>query len=729
MPPLDTLNNANSKEEIELPEQAATTIDLSANGFHKVRHLGGGAFGEVALYQYTGSNPAYLSLCDSQGLVAIKLLLEPDEHEEAAARLIAKHSESGQTDLSAINRTFPLEIDGQLVGILSEYESYLDFKDGHLTQFSSNLYSLIADTFHPLESHDFPGVGVALALKSNPAVFLAQIACGLVKGQDTLHQMSMLHQDSAARNFLIRTERDSVGNVLGIVPKISDYGLTSILAEGEQNGVYSNRNKVPLRIIDNDVIKTGGQTSLITDYYARKTAMMSILAQMLSKLPGELAALSLKPGTTQPVQEFFADRMGKFSDNGTALKQLLNNVIAYLEQNPDKHLKQEVEFFIQCYEPWLTFCPDGADLQKARGQEMALFNECNNRFVETYYEYMILNKKNTSAQDFLLGLKRLNRIDVNNPIQPMIQGNIRQLERDLAQKTTTPPTDEHRSMTQGARTMTQPIGVHHYGRIQTVQTAPPTVLEDDGQTHYNNLLSREAIASPLNQQNLPPQHPVASQDPSSHYAKTSIPVNAPAIEGNDGETPYSRMIPQERLTGATTQPNRRPSQNPQPSTDQNSHYTSLGRSQPQSARETQPASPHYSPLSNRGNTQTRGDYSRVIGTHTHPVNTLPQGQAKETDTPRKLKTAMPETRQTHASHGKATIKAIWSDFVHEVEHHLDKLSPKDNAEEMRKKFKTLLKEAQTSIKTLLHIKEATPVNLPKDEDLDEHEDDNESLHL
>ncbi|MDX1837198.1 hypothetical protein DIZ81_06910 [Legionella taurinensis] len=727
MPPLDTLNNANSKEEIELPAQTTKDINLPMHGFHKIRHLGGGAFGEVALYHYSGSNPAYRNMCNSQGQIAIKLLLEPDEHEEATAKVIAKHSESGQLDLSAINKTFPLEIDGQVVGILTEYESYLDIKDGHVTSFSSNLYSLIADTFHPLEAHQFPGAGVVLALKSNPAVFLAQIACGLVKGQETLHQMSILHQDSAARNFLIRTERDSDGNVLGIVPKISDYGLTSILAEGEQNGVYPNLNKVPLRIIDSGVINTGGKTSQLTDYYARKAAMMSILAQMLTALPGELAALSLKPGTTQPMKEFLADRMGKFSDNNTALKQLLNNVLAYLEQNPDKHLKQEVELFIQCYEPWLTFFPEGADLKKAREQEMAVFNECNSRFVEMYYEHLILNKKNHPAENFLLGLQRLNRIEVNNPIRSMIQGNIRQLERDMAKKEP-PPTPEHRSMTHGERTMAQPVGMDHYGRIQTVQTAPPTVDQDDGETHYNNLLSKEAITSQLNQGNLPSQNPVENQDPSSHYAKTSIPVNAPATEDNDGETHYMRMIAKERLTGTTAQQNRRPSQNPQPSTPaHDSHYTSLSRAQAQSARETQPVSPHYTPLSNPGNTQARGDYSRVIGTHTAPVNVLPQGHAKETDTTRKLKTATPETRETHASHRKAAIKAIWSDFVHEVEHHLEKLSPKDNVEDMRKKFKTLLKEAQTNIKTLLHIKEPSPMDLPKDED--KHEDDNESLHL
>lgn len=727
MPPLETLNNANSKEEIELPGQSTKTIPLSANGFHKVRHLGGGAFGEVALYHYNGSNPAYRNMCNSQGLVAVKLLLEPDEHEEAAARLIAKHSQSGQLDLSAINKTFPLEIDGQLVGILTEYESYLDIKDAHgqVAEFSSDLYSLIADTFHPLEAHNFPGVGVVLALKSNPAVFLAQIACGLVKGQDTLHQMSMLHQDSAARNFLIRTERDSGGNVLGIMPKISDYGLTSILAEGKQNGVYSNRNKVPLRIIDSEVIKTGGQTSLLTDYYARKAAMMSILTQMLTGLSGELAALSLKPGTTQPLQEFLADRTGKFLDNSAALKQLLNNVMAYLEKSPDKHLKKEVELFIQCYQPWLTFYPDGADLQKAREQEKTLFNACTSRFVETYYEYMILNKKNHSPENFLLGLQRLNRIEINNPIQPMIKGNIRQLERDIAKKTP-PPTTEQRSMTQGVRTIEQPVSLDHYGRIQTVPTAPSTAPHDEGETHYNNLLSRETYANQLNQGNLSPQNPVQTQDASSHYARPPIPVNAPATEENDGETPYSRIIPQEQLTGAATRQNRRPSQTPQPSNQvQDSHYTSLSRSQPQSARETQPISPHYAPLSSPGNTQARGDYSPVIGTHT--VNAPPKGHAKEPDITRKLKTSIPETRETHASHRKATIKAIWSDFVHEVEHHLEKLSPKDNVEDIRKKFKAVLKDAQTNIKTLLHIKEPSPMDLPKHED--EDKDDDQSLHL
>lgn len=723
MPPLETLNNDHSKGEIELPGQSGETIDLSSKGFHKVRQLGAGEFGEVALYYYNGSNPAYQHMCNSQGLVAIKLLSEPDVHEEATARIIAKHSESGQLDLSVINKTYPLEENGKLIGILSEYESYLDIKNerGEVTEFSSDLYSIIAKTFYPHYSHEFPGAGIVSALKGNPAVCLSQIACGMVKGQDTLHQMSILHQDSAARNFLIRTERDNAGNVLRILPKISDYGLTSILAEGETNGVYTNREKVPLRIIDAQVVKTGGNTSLLTDYYARKTAMMSILAQMLTPLNGENESLSMKPGKSQPIKDFLADRMGMFLDDSAALKQHLNNVKAYLEKCPDKHLKQEVELFIACYEPWLTFYPDGSDLKKAREQEMALFEQCTTRFVEVYYAHLRSNRTSSPPENFLLGLQRLNRIPVNTPIQNVIQGNINQCEREIAQKAKPLPTAEHRSMSHGARTMEQVVGMDHYGRIQTVHTVSPPAIHNDGETHYNNLLSREVYANQLNQGNQTPQNPTESPNPTSHYARTSLPINAPANEENDGEPPYSRMLPQDHLTGSPTGQNHHPSQTSNPSNQvQNSHYTSLSRTQPQSARETHPVSPHYAPLSSHGNTntQTRGDYPRVIGVH--PVNSLP----KEPDITRKFKQTLPERHEAHASHKKTAIKAIWSDFVHEVEHQLDKLSPKDNVEEIRQKFKELLKDAQKEIKTLLHIK-SSPAKAPSP---DKDEDDNDSYH-
>lgn len=733
MPPLETLNNDNPKEEIMLPGESGKAIDLSSKGFHKIRQLGEGEFGEVFLYYYNGSNPAYLKMCDSKGMVAVKHMNQPDVHEQAAAKIITKHSELGQLDLSAINRIYPLEEDGELIGLLSEYEAYLDIKDesGQAVEFSSNLYALIAKTFHPRYSHQFPGAGVFTALKSNPAVFLSQIASGMIKGQDTLHQMSILHQDSAARNFLIRTKRDAAGNVLSILPKISDYGLTSILAEGETNGVYTNKYKVPLHIIDAEVMKTEGKTSLLTDYYARKTAMMSILSQMLAPLHGEMESLSMKPGESQSIRDFLADRVGLFLDDSAALKQHLNNVKAYLDKCPDKHLKQEVELFIACYEPWLTFYPAGDDLKKARQDEMTLFEQCTNQFIDRYYEYLILNRKAFPEEHYLLSLQRLNAIEVSHPdkaTQSMIQGNIRQLEREWSKKTTPSEPVEEQSLSHESPTMEQPGIRDHYGRIISAPAPVRTAAVDhDGQTHYNNLLSKELFSAPAIQGSVPSEHPPTTTNPSSHYGRSPTLTNP---SGERKETHSSGIIPGQLMNSASAR-NPHPSQNQTPSNQgQDGHYTSLKQSKAQSVKKAEYRPMPHVPHTSKEQDQTKGNDSHIIGTRSHPVN-LPSTHPTGADVTRKLKNAIPqvhgeqaERHEGSSSRSKTSIKTIWSDFVHEVEHQLDKLSPKDNVEEIRQKFKGILKGAQKEIKTLLHIKSTPAKAPPKDED----EGDTESYH-
>lgn len=399
---------------------------ISTLQFEKITVLGSGNFGKVILYKYEGEDPKVQSLCDKFGRIAIKLSEPLSDQEVLIAQHIAKSQrENPKINLSDVNIISTIKEQDEIIGILTQYECYTNSTQGHIHETSANLETFLRNTFNSRGIAFQTGPEIRSAMKQNYGIFMGQIASSMYRAQSQLHQLSLLHLDTATRNFLINTDVDDMGNLMRIRVKISDYGQSCVLPPGEQFGTFINPEQTPLKWIDYQGLWKR-KPSILTDLFAQKTSIIGMIGLTLIDCNKEGEILKRPP----------------ISPNQTD-KEVLTHYLHYIKylagQQFSWQKKQELERFISCYEEYLTTMPDTADFWAAQEQDRQLFLKANTRFVAQCYQQLV--KEQAHPEELLVSLQRLQYIEINDAeLQNVIQNQIEQLNIQLGKQI--PPSTE-----------------------------------------------------------------------------------------------------------------------------------------------------------------------------------------------------------------------------------------------------------------------------------------------
>ncbi len=337
---------------------------LSNLQFEKIRVLGFGNFGKVILYKYEGQDPRIKSLCDEFGRIAVKLSDPINEQEVLIAQHICKSQvENSTIDLSSINMTNVVEDRDGIIGILTQYECYTDTQQGHPYEVSANLELFLRNTFHANNIVFQTGPEILSVVRQNYSIFLGQIASSMYQAQNQLHQLSLLHLDTATRNYLTKTEVDETGNLIAIKVKINDYGQSYILGPDETFGTFVNPDEAPIKWIDHHGFWKQ-RPSILTDLFAQKTAIIGMMGLTLIECLKEGQVLRRPvPSPNETDQEVLTHYLNYIKELANAQKSLQK--------------KRELALFISCYEQYLTTMPDTPDFWQAQEQDIQLFLHAN----------------------------------------------------------------------------------------------------------------------------------------------------------------------------------------------------------------------------------------------------------------------------------------------------------------------------------------------------------------
>lgn len=415
--------------------------------------LGSGAFGTVFLCQYDGSHPDVLKLCDVNKMVAVKYFTSGQVDQAELANVKAIYERSINTFTAELAANFPLDsprtrdnpdkqeerlgaLDeaveerlnefkknvvvslpmksnrGEVVGVVSPLVAYAYTPQ---KTYSSDLQDFLTDVSTSLPylsagSDELRDV-TQKTLGNNVAISLAQFTSAMLKGQDQLHTIGMLHNDTAARNFLVSAiERNGLGDIVSVDVALADPGLSGVMKEDGTMPVDTTRN-VPFRYLSRSVLDTR-QYDIYSDIYALKASLIENLGFLEQKMNSDV--LCHQPGESS--NDFFNFRFQK-NDN-EALSHYLNHVQRGLSMMTPA-IANQVATYINYYHDFMTIMPPAnLKMEEVRAFTINQLQQCNQMlWHHTLQAKMAECQKSTEPpidliQDTLLTIQRLKTLDV-----------------------------------------------------------------------------------------------------------------------------------------------------------------------------------------------------------------------------------------------------------------------------------------------------------------------------
>lgn len=417
--------------------------------------LGSGAFGTVFLCQYDGSHPDVLKLCDINKMVAVKYFTSGniDQAELANVKAIYERSistftaemaplfsldsprlrdnpEQQEQQLSALDEavdkkiaefrenvvvSLPMKSNrGDVVGVVSPLVAYAYTPQ---KTYSSDLQDYLIDVATSLpylkKGSDELRNPTQKTLGEDVAISLAQLSSAMLKGQEQLHAIGMLHNDTAARNFLVSAiKRNGVGDIISFDVKLADPGLSGVMAENGLMPVDATRN-VPIRYLNRSVIETR-YYDIYSDIYSLKAALIENVGLLQRKMHPDV--LCQQPG--ESANDFFNFRFQK-TDN-EALLHFLSNVQHGLS-TLSPAVANQIATFINYYHDFMTTMPPAnLSLKEVHAFTTNQLQQCNQRLWQH-----LLNAKISECQkhslppidlikDTLLTVQRLKTLEVSD---------------------------------------------------------------------------------------------------------------------------------------------------------------------------------------------------------------------------------------------------------------------------------------------------------------------------
>lgn len=418
--------------------------------FKFVKKLGSGNDGFVLLCQYHGTNEKIKSLCDANGYIAAKVAKEGkklDLTEANISKEIEGNTAKNPTLATKLNPVIALNnAQGEVKCFLSRVVSYSN-KEG--LPISSDIQSFFVDAFPNLGAGPTSSK-LSLLLQNDLSIALSQLTSGMHASQTEMHIGSIVHLDTAARNYLLQiAQQDKAGNIINLLPVLIDYNRSQKISDHQS--VAMNTQEAPIRYLSSAVYATH-QQNVASDLFALRCAIIEMVG-FASGATDVNQVLTLSDDYNNH-QKFIDLRLGKkkekeddpnYRDDKEALAKYLDNVVKLIEKCPDKKKKAELELFVTTYKDYLTSMPPpGMSNTETRDYDRARLLSANGVFVNKCYLNRI-NPENMGQVDqeqIDLLSARLCSIDVNDKFKKsfMYQGLIedsKKIEKvDLLQKAT-----------------------------------------------------------------------------------------------------------------------------------------------------------------------------------------------------------------------------------------------------------------------------------------------------
>ena len=346
-----------------------------------IKDLGKGEFGRVSLYQYTGNNPEIQKI-QHDNLITLKSFeTAVDENEINNIGYITANA-NGDNFLKGVALAKP---NGQVYGLASEFIAY-----DYTKQRSASLEKFFAADM--LSEFDI-----------EPAIAFAQICNSMVLAQKSLHDINMLHLDTAARNYMMGAPTyNSEQKILNFNVKIIDYGL-SRYSEDLNRVDIPNPQKAPLRWLDRGVYRDL-KCDARTDVYSNKVSMIEFLGWSIGRTTGQVICMNEYDDS----ESFIANR--RYKEDDEVLMTFLDNV--------KNHAKSPaLQSFLTAYQEFLTTMPNVANNKQFVEENHKLYMAANARFLVEYLrnELAVLDPNNDQAIDkFLLNRDRLFQLEFSN---------------------------------------------------------------------------------------------------------------------------------------------------------------------------------------------------------------------------------------------------------------------------------------------------------------------------
>ncbi|WP_172597015.1 protein kinase [Legionella spiritensis] len=660
---------------------------LESLGFFRVETngvLGKGAFGSVELFEYRGDQ--FKSLCDEKGRVAVKFQSNPDKNELLIAEHLSKNLLKGELsgEKARCNQTAPLEDEAGFLGIVTAYEYYARTVHGEEQEVSRDLLQFLRPKKPPLE-HEDPDI--ERAFQENPAIMLSQIASSMHSSQEALHQVSVLHVDTALRNFMVNATWDEQGNLIAIQSKIVDYGLSKIVEKNENVYDFSHGARWPVKHFNQESLDNG-VLSIKTDLHALRLAMIGMVGLASSSDPTHIEEDFIKfkyPDVEESIPDF-ANKRVNVSDEAylkILLTKIRDVVDMQCDNNPEK--KAELYLFLDCYEDYLLSLPDTHDFSEAQRLDREKLHEANNRFAKRSLDILENRQKESpDPMQYRLALLRLQQLE----------GLDKTLVDDITERVNSIPLA-------GPSQAVEPSGFVLHG-VNTQSYEPQKPISATDLTNY----------SPIPRNIHEPQEPVSATD-LTNYSPIPRNIHEPQepVSATDltNYSPISRNIHESQKSVSTTDEtdyrplpakNNRPTESPVSTSEE---YSGLPVFEDKKSKPSSTAT-------HKGNTAWQGLPSRSetvgsrrlakpfegLGQHrrkeqslrdTEPVDELRRSASSETIKEKKPHTHTSKIEQI-IRHPVDTFKEVFQSFKSRVrknkDHHSETSERKQDYEENHK---------------------------------------------
>ena len=389
---------------------------LEDQGFERIgagQILGAGSFGIAELFTYTGTDPKILALCNDKQIV-LKFQKEPDLNEIRVASLLGATGDISPAT-ERYNITAPVEIildsGSTMVFIASSYETYQTESD----RVAANLERFLTSSN--------PGTrdkNMKAAFRVDAAIMLAQLANEMRASQDALHQRGIIHNDTAARNFLVvgkgidgKESRDGQGYVISLRTRIADYGLSIICAQGQTDYPIKVGTRLPIAHLAQEAFAKRA-ISMQTDFYALRVTMIAIAALSISQDPKDFEERYLFKIGGSP--DSITREQRKAMSDEEAVELNFAVVRLKISQSCDDISRvEELNLYLDCYKSYFMTFPKATEPEKAMEEDRALLIEANERFVRgalVLLEKRFEDSVNTDLARYRVSLLRLRQIEV-----------------------------------------------------------------------------------------------------------------------------------------------------------------------------------------------------------------------------------------------------------------------------------------------------------------------------
>lgn len=273
--------NTSSVKDVLLRSKVHQILGID---FEYVLELGGGTGGEVLLCKYKGNDPNTKKLCNVENFIAVKFPAESmDIQQECniAQFLNSKHTENVVSDL---NIGLPFIKNERCEALLLQYVS---FNHNLSPPLSASIVSFLQDFYKNVvvknlsrnSSTDF----ITKACCTDIGIIFAQLVNEMQRCQFKLHNLRLLHLDTAPRNFLLQTPHiDEMGNFLRFPLVLCDYGHTAQMSINESVDVSQVPRKPStsrdFRAVNNNL------ATIQTDIFSLKCSCIGMISVAIANL-------------------------------------------------------------------------------------------------------------------------------------------------------------------------------------------------------------------------------------------------------------------------------------------------------------------------------------------------------------------------------------------------------------------------------------------------------------